>query len=136
MPADQREIEDAQREPAGHPDHAGAIDRIGQLEVQRDQGDDDRQHGAGHAHRAAIGSLHVGELAAQQDEGQALHDVGEHRAEYRHVQQRAADHRGALVGAQREPQHEHHGECDHRAEHHRHMRRLAAAVGDRQPRRK
>ncbi len=57
MTADQREVDDADREPRGHPVNADPIDRILELHVDRHQCDDDRQCRAEDADRALVRSL-------------------------------------------------------------------------------
>ena len=57
MASDQPEIQNADREPDRNPDDALPVDRVGELETDGHQRDDDRQIGAELAERAAIGTI-------------------------------------------------------------------------------
>ncbi len=133
MATDQHEVDDADGEPAGHPHHAPGVGRVaGELDVQRYGGDDHGQRRSADTQRAAVWPVEMRHLLAQQDKRERLEEVGEHRAEYRHVQQHAADGGAAAFLAQAEPEQQHHRQPYHAAHDHRHVRGLALTVGNRQ----
>jgi len=113
---------------------AWGIGRVaGQLEIQGDAGNDHGQQRAANAQRTAIGAVDIGHVSAQQDKRQSLHEIREHRAKYRHVEQGATDDLAAFLRTKTKPQSEHHRERGDAAKHHRHVWGFALAMGDRKP---
>src|SRR5215213_7615383 len=101
------EVDDAEQKVDQGPVHARTVVLVEVQRDQRDQGDGAGDGGAVDADRAAVGPLDVGQVAAQHDERQALHEVGDHGAEHGHVEQRPYDlaGQGALALAELVDQH-------------------------------
>src|SRR5262249_9333937 len=132
LPSIGREIEDCKRIPDRHPDDAGAVQGISELEEDGHERDDHCERRADHANRAAIRTPDAGKAAAKLDEGQRLQQVGEHRSKHGHVQQYAADERSGSLAAHGEPHDQHHRESEQAAGDESDVRRLVRTVGYRQ----
>src|SRR2546422_4472333 len=91
MPADQSEIKDAEQEVDSGADNARKVVFV---EIQRHQGDesnDPRDPSAPDANQAAVRPLDVWQPHPEEDEREALHEVGDDSAEDRHVEQGSND---------------------------------------------
>src|SRR2546422_8139753 len=91
MPADQSEIEDAEQEVDSGADDASKVVFV---EIQRHQGDesnDPRDPSAPDANQAAVRPLDVWQPHPEEDEREALHEVGDDSAEARHEEHRSTD---------------------------------------------
>src|SRR5262249_61820101 len=98
-----RKIKYGKRIPDRDPDHTRPIKRIGELEADRHEGDDHGERGPQHPERTAIGPLDLGEAAAKLNEGEALHEIREHRSKHRHFAEHAADEGASRRAAHRQP---------------------------------
>src|SRR5690349_2752528 len=70
-----REVENGERVPDRHPDHAGSIEGIGKLEADSHERDDHRERRSKHTERATKRPFDVGEAAAKPNESEPLQKV-------------------------------------------------------------